>query len=106
MAYDPGDIINVSLDHLRIAGSSFQQASQTISNLLAQLNHGASQLRGEMSAALWLSPQALGGLQQRWNNSLQHLVGSLETLGNDLNQAAATYGTTDQKAGQEILSSD
>jgi WXG100 family type VII secretion target len=106
MAYDPNDVINLSLAQLRAAGATFQQASQSVSNLLAQLNHGASQLRGEMSVALWLSPQALGGLQQRWNDSLQRLTGSLETLGNDLNRAAATYETTDQEAGQEILSGD
>lgn len=102
MAFDPGDTINVSLDHLRTAGSSIQQASRTVSNLLAQLNNGASQLREGMSAALWLSPQALGEQQQRWNNSLQRLIGSLETLGNDLNSAAAIYEMTDQEAGQEL----
>ncbi len=102
MSYDPNDIINVSLDHLRAAGSTFQQASQTVSNLLAQLNNGASQLREEMSSAIWLSPQALAELQHRWNDSLQRLISSLETLGNDLNSAAAIYETIDQEAAQEL----
>lgn len=102
MPYDSSDQINVSLDSLRTASNALHQASQSISHLLAQLDSGSSHLQGAMSSALWLSPQALAELQNRWNDALTHLSGALQTMGDDLLTAADSYETVDQKAGQEL----
>lgn len=102
MPDNQNDTIQVSIERLITASTSFQLASQSVLNTHSSMNQTANSLIHEMPGILIFSSASLYELQTRWNGALSSLNNSLQTMSNNLNQAASSYQGTDQQAGNAL----
>jgi WXG100 family type VII secretion target len=102
MPENQNDSIQVSLEQLLAASMSFYGESESVLQTQSSLRGPTNALLDEMSGILSLSSDALYLLQLRWNEALNSLHNSLQTMSSNLKQASINYQGIDQQAGQSL----